>query len=55
MVWCESSTNKVGLVNVDMGTVHKGVEVLPLKSKIFSGLYDCVPIHQLTGATTSNV
>lgn len=54
MVW-EYSTNKVGLFDVDMGTVHKGVEVLPLKNKIFSGWYDCAAIHQLTGATTSNM
>ena len=48
MVW-ESSTNKAGLVDVDMGIVHTGVEVLPLKNKIFSGWYDRVAIHRLTG------
>ena len=48
MVW-ESSTNKAGLVDVDMGIVHTGVEVLPLKNKIFSGWYDRVAIRRLTG------
>ena len=48
MVW-ESSTNKAGLVDIDMGMVHKGVEVLPLKNKIFSGWYDRVAIRRLTG------
>ena len=48
MVW-ESSTNKAGLVDVDMGIVHTGVEVLPLRNKIFSGWYDRVAIRRLTG------
>ncbi len=48
MVW-ESSTNKAGLVDVDSGAVRKGVELLPLRNKIFSGWYDHVAIRKLTG------
>ena len=50
MVW-ESSTNKAGLVDVDTGTVRRGVELLPLRNKIFSGWYDRVAIRRLTGLT----
>ena len=48
MVW-ESSTNKAGLVDVDTGSVRKGVELLPLRNKIFSGWYDHVAVRRLTG------
>lgn len=48
MVW-ESSTNKADLVDVDSGSVRKGVELLPLRNKIFSGWYDHVAIRRLTG------
>ena len=50
MVW-ESSTNKAGLVDVDSGTVRKGVELLPLRNKIFSGWYDHVAVRRLTDVT----
>ena len=50
MVW-ESSTNKAGLVDVDTGSVRKGVELLPLRNKIFSGWYNRVAIRKLTGLT----
>ena len=50
MVW-ESSTNKAGLVDVDTGSVRKGVELLPLRNKIFSGWYNRVAIRRLTGLT----
>ena len=50
MVW-ESSTNRAGLVDVDTGTVRRGVELLPLRNKIFSGWYDRVAIRRLTGLT----
>ena len=38
-----------GLVDVDTGTVQTGVELLPLKNKIFSGWYDKVAIRKLKG------
>lgn len=47
----ESSTNKAGLVDVDSGSVRKGVELLPLRNKIFSGWYNRVAIRRLTGLT----
>ena len=50
LVW-ESSTNKAGLVDVDSGSVRKGVELLPLRNKIFSGWYNRVAIRRLTGLT----
>lgn len=48
LVW-EASTNKAGLVDVESGKVRRGVELLPLKNKIFSGWYNRVAIRQLTG------
>ena len=47
----ESSTNKAGLVDVDTGTVCRGVELLPLRNKFFFGWYDCVAVQRLTGLT----
>lgn len=38
-----------GLVDVESGKVRRGVELLPLKNKIFSGWYNRVAIRQLTG------
>ena len=38
-----------GLVDVGSGEVLNGVELLPLKNKIFSGWYDRVAIRRLTG------
>ena len=38
-----------GLVDVDTGKVQRGVELLPLKDKIFSGWYDKVAIRKLKG------
>ena len=40
MIW-ESSTNTAGLVDVDTGIVRKGVELISLHKKIFSGWYNC--------------
>jgi len=36
------------LVDIESGKVTKGVELLPLRSKIFSGWYDRVAIRRLT-------
>ena len=41
----------LGLVDVDTGSVRKGVELLPLRNKIFSGWYNHVAIRRLTGLT----
>lgn len=38
-----------GLVDVESGDVLNGVELLPLRNKIFSGWYDRVAIRRLTG------
>lgn len=38
----------IGLVDIESGKVRKGVELLPLKSKVFSGWYDRVAIRRLT-------
>ena len=38
-----------GLVDVESGKVRKGVELLPLRNKIFSGWYDRVAIRRLSG------
>lgn len=46
MIW-EASTNKAGLVDIESGKVRKGVELLPLKEKIFSGWYNRVAIRRL--------
>ena len=43
MVW-ESSTNKVGFVDVDTGTVCRGVELLPLRNKTFLDWCGCVAL-----------
>ena len=40
-----------GLVDIDTGSVRKGVELLPLRNKIFSGWYNHVAIRRLTGLT----
>ena len=40
----EYTTNKAGLVDVDTTTVWRGMELLPLRNKIFSGWYNCVGI-----------
>ena len=48
MIW-ESSTNKAGLVDIDTGSVRKGVALIPLRKKIFSGWYNRVAIRKLTG------
>ena len=37
------------MVDIESGKVRKGVELLPLESKIFSGWYDRVAIRRLTG------
>lgn len=37
-----------GLVDIETGKVRSGVELLPLKNKIFSGWYDRVAIRRLT-------
>ena len=39
----------IGLVDVTTGNVSQGVELLPLKHKIFSGWYDKVAVRKLTG------
>ena len=39
----------LGLVDVNTGSVTQGVELLPLKHKIFSGWYDKVAIRRLVG------
>lgn len=36
-----------GLVDIESGKVRKGVELLPLRNKIFSGWYDRVAIRRL--------
>ena len=38
-----------GLVDVETGKVQRGVELLPLRNKIFSGWYNRVAIRRLTG------
>ena len=40
----EYTTIKAGLVDVDTTTVWRGIELLPLRNKIFSGWYNCVGI-----------
>lgn len=45
----EASTNRAGLVDIQSGKVLKGVEVLPLRQKIFSGWYNLVAVRRLTG------
>ena len=37
------------MVDIESGKVRKGVELLPLRDKIFSGWYDRVAIRRLTG------
>lgn len=39
----------IGLVAVNTGSVTRGVELLPLKHKIFSGWYNKVAIRKLAG------
>ena len=39
----------IGLVDISSGKVRKGVELLPLTRKIYSGWYDRVAIRRLTG------
>lgn len=48
LIW-EASTNKAGLVDIESGKVRKGVELLPLTNKVFSGWYDRVAVRRLTG------
>jgi hypothetical protein len=50
LIW-EASTNHAKLVDVQAGTVRTGVEVLPLRNKIFSGWYDRVAIRRLLNIT----
>ena len=38
-----------GLVDIDTGKVQRGVELVPLKDKIFSGWYDKVAVRKLKG------
>ena len=38
-----------GLVDLESGEVRRGVELLPLRSKVFSGWYNRVAIRRLTG------
>ena len=38
-----------GLVDIESGKVRKGVELVPLSLKVFSGWYDRVAIRRLTG------
>jgi hypothetical protein len=49
MLW-ESTTNTAGLVDIHSGSIiRKGVMVIPLTSKIFSGWYNRVAVRRLTG------
>ena len=50
LVW-EASTNKAGLVDVESGKVARGVELLPLRHKIFSGWYNRVAVRRLVDIT----
>ena len=43
------SVELIELVAVNTGSVTQGVELLPLKHKIFSGWYDKVAIRKLVG------
>ena len=38
-----------GLVDIESGKVRKGVELVPLSLKVFSGWYDRVAVRRLTG------
>ena len=38
-----------GLVDIETGKVRKGVELVPLSLKVFSGWYDRVAVRRLTG------
>ena len=40
------------MVDVQVGAVRTGVEVLPLRNKVFSGWYDRVAIRRLQNMTT---
>lgn len=42
----------IGLVDVGSGKVRRGVELLPLTHKIYSGWYDRVAIRRLTGISS---
>ena len=42
-------TCTTGLVDLESGKVRKGVELLPLRHKVFSGWYDRVAIRKLSG------
>lgn len=37
------------MVDIESGKVRKGVELLPLTNKVFSGWYDRVAVRRLTG------
>lgn len=50
LIW-EASTNHAKLVDVQAGMVGTGVEVLPLRNKVFSGWYDRVAIRHLMNIT----
>ena len=47
-VW-ESSTNRANLPDLKTGKVQQGVEILPLKQKIYSGWYGAVAVRKLVG------
>lgn len=51
MLIYEASTNRAGLVDIESGKVRQGVELLPLRYKVFSGWYDRVAVRRLTGIT----
>ena len=47
-IW-ESSTNRANLPDLKTGQVQQGVEILPLKQKIYSGWYGAVAVRKLVG------
>ena len=47
-IW-ESSTNRANLPDLKTGKVHQGVEILPLKQKIYSGWYGAAAVRRLVG------
>ena len=47
-IW-ESSTNRANLPDLKTGQANQGVEILPLKQKIYSGWYSSVAVRQLVG------
>ncbi|KAI6651754.1 hypothetical protein LOD99_5002 [Oopsacas minuta] len=47
-IW-ESSTNRANLPDLKTGTVHQGVEILPLKQKMYSGWYGAAAVRRLVG------